>query len=263
MMKLEDGRTLCFGECGAGPPVMLLHPIGLSGSCWSPLAAELAGHHRVLTPDLAGHGGTDAPAGPFTIEALADDVAELLRAETSEPAVTVGLSMGGVVALALAQRHPDLVGALVIINSAARVPDGFADAVRARADRTRAGGMAAVADETLARWFTPAFAAREPAAVAEIRRQLLAGDPEVHANAWLALAAADVEPGLASVRQPMLVVTGSQDLSVPAEIGARTASLAPNGRHVHLEGAGHMSPLEEPARLSATIRDFLATNGIR
>lgn len=258
-ITLPDGRSLAFCEQGQGaPPTLLLHPIGLSGGCWAGVAAELAERHRVLTPDLAGHGASDRPRGPYTVEALADDVAALLRAEAGEPTLVAGLSMGGVVALALAQRHPELVGAVAVVNSLTRVPEPMVPFLQERAARIRSSGMAAVLDETTARWFTPGFAERDPAAVAEIRSQLSSADPEVHADAWLALAAVDVEPGLGALSQPVLVVTGALDPSSTEEAGARIAASVPDGRHVHLDGAGHMSPLEEPARIAGALLDFFA-----
>lgn len=257
-ITLTDGRTICFHERGSGPTIVLLHGIGLAGdTCWGPLLPLLADRHRVITPDLAGHGGSDRPVGPFTIDGLADDVAELVRARDADPAAAVGLSMGGMVTLALAQRHPEIVSAAVVINSATRVPDEYTAALTDRAERTRAGGMTAVVDETIARWFTPEFCDHHPVTVAETRRQFLAADPDVHADAWQALIGLDLEGGLPAVKQPVLAVTGSRDLSVPPEIGARLAELVGDGHHVHLDGASHMSLIEDPVALADTILTFL------
>jgi 3-oxoadipate enol-lactonase len=262
--QLPDGRLLAFAEHGAGEPaLLLLHPVGLSGACWATLAAKFAGRHRVLAPDLPGHGGSDPPDGDYTIEALADDVAELLRGEESRPALVAGLSMGGVVALALAQRHPDLVAAVAVVNSLTKVPAPMVPFLEERAARIRSDGMAAVTDETLARWFTPGFAERDPETVAETERQLRTADPDVHADAWLALAAVDLGPGLGELKQPVLVVTGALDPSATAEAGARLAASVPDGAHVHLEAAGHLSPLEEPARVAEVLCSFFDRPGLR
>lgn len=255
--KLPDGRSLVYGDRGVGSAVVLLHPIGLAGACWQPVAERLASRYRVLTPDLAGHGASDRPAGPYDLALIADDIAELIETEEAAPVAAIGLSMGGMVALALAERHPRLVSAVVVLNSAARVPEAIIDAVRARADRARAQGMDVVGEETLTRWFTPGFAEQEPEVIATTRRVLLGSDAQVHADAWLGLAQADFESELRVLHQPLLVVTGSLDHSVSAESGAHTAALAPSGRHVHLEGAGHMSPLEEPDRITELVIDFL------
>ncbi|HZQ79911.1 MAG TPA: alpha/beta fold hydrolase [Acidimicrobiia bacterium] len=256
-ITLSDGRRIRFQEAGVGATVVLLHGLGLSGASWRPLLPLLAERYRVIAPDLTGHGGSDRPAGPFTIEGLADDVAELLRARDADPVAAVGLSMGGMVALALAQRHTGLVSAVVAINSITRTPEEYAAALTDRADRTRAGGMTAVVDETITRWFTPEFSDHHPATVAETRDQFLAADPDVHADAWQALIGLDLEGGLAALKQPVLAITGSRDLSVPPEIGARLADLAGDGHHEHLDGASHMSPIEQPAILADTILKFL------
>jgi 3-oxoadipate enol-lactonase len=210
-----------------------------------------------LAPDLAGHGVSDRPAGALTIGGLADDVAELLEALEVGPTVVVGLSMGGITALALAERHPALVSSVVVINSLARVPEGMTAALQSRAERVRVEGMANLAEETVARWFTSNFAEREPALVAAVRDELGNDDADVHAEAWLAMADADFESDLASLPHSLLVITGSLDQSVPETTGARLAALAPHGHHVHLHGAGHMSPLEEPDRLAGEILAFL------
>lgn len=109
------GVSLRWFEGGEGDSIVLLHGFGGAASNWTLLAPELAKRARVIVPDLPGHGGSSAlPAPPETLDPFADRVAYLL----SEPALVVGHSMGGVVALRLAARRPELVRGLVLAGCA-------------------------------------------------------------------------------------------------------------------------------------------------
>ena len=135
------------------PPLMLLHSLGTDHRVWQPQAEALAGRFRVLRPDLRGHGGSDVPAGPYTIEGMAGDVLAALDALGIDRLAVAGLSIGGMVAQSLAAQAPDRVSALVLCDTALAIPP--ADLWRQRAATVRSAGVAAIADAVLARWLTP------------------------------------------------------------------------------------------------------------
>jgi 3-oxoadipate enol-lactonase len=246
-------RQLAFSDDGTGRPIVLLHPVGLTHASWRDVIGALADSHRVIAPDFAGHGGSDGRT-PLEIGGLADDVIALVDALDAGPVTLVGLSLGGAVAIAVAQRRPDLVGALLVVNSAAGLPEPAAVAVRDRAVATRAD-YPAFARQTVERWFTPAFHTASGPVVARTSDELLTADAEVVAACWEALAATDLTEGLRSMVVPTTVVTGSEDPAAP--LGALTATRIPGCRHLHLEGFGHLGPLEDPAGFAGIIRSIV------
>lgn len=253
MRLTVDGRGVrcrVWGE--RGPCLLLLGPIGLDADCWAEVAAALASRCRVLAYDFPGHGASDPWPGPYTLADLADQAAALLRLAGHAPAAVAGLSMGGMVALQLALRHPDVVASLVLADTLAR----GGEPLLARARLARAGGMAALVGPTLERWFPPEFAQAGPRLVADVTARLAADDAEQHALAWEAIAAHDVVADLGRLRLPTLVVVGELDVSTPPDVAAAIAAAIPGARLERLAGAGHMAPLQLPlefARLLAGV----------
>ena len=151
---------------GGAAPVVLSHALGLDLHMWDELAAQLAARqHPVLRYDHRGHGGSAVPAGPYTMDALVDDAARLLREWGRGPVVWVGLSLGGMVGQGLAVRHPELVKALVLANTTSKYPPAAGAVFEQRIAAVRGGGMAAIVDSVLERYFSAAFRASRPEAV--------------------------------------------------------------------------------------------------
>lgn len=233
--------------------VVLLHAVGLDAHAWGPLADRLAAHRSVVAPSLRGHGRSPAPVGAWSIGNLATDVHRMLAEHGWARAHVVGLSLGGMVAQQLALDHPEDVGSLVLISTAAGFDEPMQTTLRDRGRRAMAAGMAAVVDETLDRW---SIADGNPL-YADLRRTLLADDPGAWARTWEAVAAFDVRRRLAEVRQPALVLGGGRDGSTPpAMLEAIANGLA--DAHLQIEpDAGHMAPLEHPLRYASLIEAFI------
>ncbi len=118
---------LAYDDVGPGPVVVLLHGFPLDRSIWSHQRSSLGSIYRLILPDLRGHGTSAAPDGVYTVDEMADDVLELLDAlQITEPVVIGGLSMGGYLALSIADRHPERLKALMLLNtrSSADTPEG-------------------------------------------------------------------------------------------------------------------------------------------
>jgi 3-oxoadipate enol-lactonase len=183
--------------------------------------------------------------------ALASDVVSNVQG----PLDVMGISLGGVVALQIAVRHPGRVRSLAVACSAAFALPGPAIA---RVEEAEDGGMEAVVPSTLERWFTPAALA-EPGhpGVRYARERLLSDRVEDFAAAWRAMSTHDVSGHLGEIDVPLIAIAGGQDASVPVAILEDLAGAVPRGRLAVFRGP-HMLQLEQPAALTATLLDHLS-----
>lgn len=204
------------------PAVVLLGSLGSDNTMWQPQLRPLATRFRVIAVDHRGHGKSPAPAGPYTVADLGQDVLALLDSLGVESAHLVGLSLGGAVAQWIAARHPDRVDSLSLLATSAAFAPPEPWAERARAVRT--DGVAAIAPTVVGRWFTPALAERDPELVARHVAMVAATPDEGYAACCDALAAWDGRPDLARISAPTLVIAGAQDPSTPPAVGAEIAS---------------------------------------
>jgi 3-oxoadipate enol-lactonase len=247
-------RYALGGPAGA-PPLVLSSSLGTDLSLWDPQVPALEARFRVLRYDTRGHGETSVTPGPCTVAQLAGDVIRMLDALGVERVHFCGLSLGGQIGLWLGAHAPRRIERLVLCNTAARI--GTAEAWNARIDAVRRDGMAAVSEQILDRWFSPAFRARSPEAVAAARRLLEATPAEGYAAACAALREADLRGEAAAVTAPTLVVAGRLDPATPAADGRLLADAIPGARYVELEAA-HLSNLEVPERFTSEVVRFLA-----
>lgn len=245
----------------AGTPVVLAHALGLDLGMWDALAAELAPQHPVLRYDHRGQGDSAAVRAPFTLDDLVADAARVVREWGRGPVVFIGLSMGGFVAQGLALRHPELVRALVLANTAATQSAEGRAALVERARAVRADGLAPLLDATMARWVTPAGHARLPAVVAGLRATLGRTDAEGYALTCEALAGLDWLPALGALRCPTLVLSGDGDPGTTPAMGQQIADAIAGARHRVIPGAAHLSVLEQPRAFADAVQAFLAELG--
>jgi 3-oxoadipate enol-lactonase len=142
-----------------------------------------------------------------------------------------GVSIGGMIGIWLAANAADRFDRFVLSNTSARIaPERFAE----RIDAVRAGGIAAIADTVLGRFFTPAFVARADEHYHSVRRSLLQVDPAGYIGCCAAIRDMDLRPALARIGAPVLVITGSQDQSTPPEMGEAIAAGVRDARLVQL-----------------------------
>ena len=233
------------------PPLMLLHSLGTDHRVWQPQAEALAGRFRVLRPDLRGHGASDVPPGPYTIEGMARDVLAALDFLGIDRLALAGLSIGGMVAQSLAAQAPGRITALVLVDTAMAIPP--ATLWRERAATVRAVGVAAIADAVLARWLTPAA---DPAAAAALRALLLATAPEGYAAATEAIAVADLTGTTRRLRLPALVLVGDQDEATPRASAEALRDAIPGARLRVLPWAAHIPTVERPAAVTDALLAF-------
>ena len=249
------------GPAGA-PPVAFANSLGAIHRMWDAQVAAMAGRFRCLTYDARGHGGSPVQPTGFSIADLADDLAGLIEhAFGMRPVHVVGLSLGGMTGMALAIRRPDLVASLSPMATFARTasPPAWAE----RAAKVRAEGVAAISDMILGRWFTPGFAAKNPAAFNAAKAMLLSTTPEGYAACCDAIRDMDLLEGLKLLDVPTLVFSGADDPASPPAQQDEIRDHIPGAGLLRLSPAGHIMNMEQPEQVSAHLIAWLDLNRAR
>jgi pimeloyl-ACP methyl ester carboxylesterase len=264
------GRRLASTDRGEGPVALLVHGQPGLGSDWGDVAGGLASTNRVLVPDRPGYGRTGGPA--LGLAGNADSLARLLDDKSVDSATVVGHSFGGGVALSMALRHGDRVGALVLVSSV-----GTARSLRPY-DRVLGlpvlGEGLAFAGWELSRWVLPALRQRSTQLPPAVRSRLRAiPEPPVASDGGRGHAAVTwrsfvieqrallaetpaLEANLSSVRVPTAVVAGRRDRLVPARASADLAEAISGAELVWVAGVGHLLPQEAPGVLVGIVRRY-------
>jgi 3-oxoadipate enol-lactonase len=248
-------RQLFHKVQGQGVPLVLLHPVGLDHSFWGPLVDRASSLHTVISVDLMGHGASPAAEPERGIRAYADDVSALLDHLGFAKAAMLGLSFGGMITQEFALAYPARVSALVVGACGPRIPAEARDAVRARGNVDPTKGMASVVDQTMQRWFTPAFINSEPAQ--RVRARLLTDDPAGWAAGWNAIAGFDALDRLGSIAAPALVIAGELDAGAAVATTRTIADAIPGAQFDVLSGAPHMMQIENADRFTDRVMAFL------
>jgi 3-oxoadipate enol-lactonase len=238
-----------------GEVLVLSNSLGTDLRMWDPQIPALAERYRVLRYDHRGHGRSPVPDGPYSIEDLGSDVLALLDALGVSVAHVCGLSIGGLVGMWLGAHAPERIGVLILCCTSPWFgpPDPWFE----RAAAVREGGTGSVADRVVARWFTPAFAAREPRVVAGMRDMLAAMPAEGYAACCEVVGTTDLRPELRAIRAPTLVVAGADDDAVPPERVAMLAEGIDGARVAWVPDAAHLANIEQPAEVTRHILDHL------
>lgn len=238
--------------------LVLSHALGCDLSMWDELANQLAADCRVIAYDHRGHGGSEAPQGPYSMADLADDAAQLLRELDTGPVVWLGLSMGGMVGQELALRHPSLLRALVLANTTSAYPEAARAVWQQRITTVSEQGIEAIADAVMGRYFHDAFRAAHGATVARYRRRLLTTNLSGYIGCCHAVAMQDTTARLGAIALPTLVIAGELDQGTPLSM-AQTLQQAISGATLAvLPEASHLSAIEQAAPFAQAVVNFVA-----
>ncbi|MCL1629235.1 3-oxoadipate enol-lactonase [Roseibaca sp. V10] len=236
-----------------GLPLVLSNSLGCTLNMWDPLLPHLPDGLRVLRYDRRGHGLSSVPQPPYSMGQLVRDTEQLLDHLALGPCVFLGLSIGGMVAQGLAVKRPDLLRALILSNTAARI--ATAEIWQERAATARAQGLGALADATMERWFTAQF--RATPEFAPWREMFLSTPLDGWIGCAQAIAGTDFYTTTAALRLPTLGIAGDRDGSTPPDLVRETIKLIPGADFALLRRAGHLPHVEKPAEYAALIVDFL------
>jgi 3-oxoadipate enol-lactonase len=245
------------GETHDGTPVVFLHGIGGNGSNWRPQLDALSARHRVVAIDSRGFGASEAKGEDLALEDYADDVRRTLDALEIDQAHVVGLSMGGMMAQALALNAPEKVASLVLADTSARADELMATNLKASGEAALQHGMSVVADIFMSATFCPAAVEDNRDYVQTFRDGFCATDPQAFNTGLQAIAGLDFLDRLSRVAVPTLVVVGSGDMLTPVEHSEAIAARITDARLVVLDGAGHMSNLDNADEFTQVMTEFL------
>ncbi len=244
-------------EGSGGPPLMLLHPVGLDLTWWGPQFEAFGGDRQVVAFDMPGHGLSSELDDSPTFEVMARAVEGVVGALGGRPVDLVGVSVGGMIAQTFALRRPDLVRSLGLIATLCTFPDEVRQALRERARVAREEGMARIAELSNERWFTPGFRARRPDMMERTRRSLLQQPREFHAAMWEMIADLELEAEIRSIASPTLVATGMRDVNAPPAAAERIVKAVPGASLQLMPDLGHFPPFEAPDAFNSMLRGFL------
>jgi 3-oxoadipate enol-lactonase len=258
--KAADGTSLRYkvwGDSGANKRIALIHSLAMNADFWSDVAAALPGDCAVLALDCRGHGDSGKPAGPYTVELFADDLAAVLDAEGWDRACVAGASMGGCVALAFAAAYPQRAAGLGLIDTTAYYGPEAPEAWEGRAAKAIEGGMAALVDFQKTRWFSDTFREANPQAVEAAIAVFLKNDVTAYAESCRMLGRCDQRAALPGFACPTEIVVGEEDYATPVAMAEAMLAAIPGARLTVLEGVRHFTPLEVPAKIASHLAHLL------
>jgi len=258
--RVRDGTPIGYsvhGDAAAPRAVALVHSLAMDRHFWDPLAARLASEASVLVYDCRGHGASGAGGKAYSVAQFADDLADLMAELRWEKALVAGASMGGCVALAFAERHPQRTAALALIDTTAWYGAEAPVQWEERARKALEGGLASLVDFQVTRWFSDAFRGSQRQAVAAAVEVFLRNDPQSYAASCRMLGAADLRRALGAVRVPTAVVVGEEDYATRVGMAQALHEGIHGSTLAVLRNARHLTPLEKPDEIAAELRKLL------
>jgi 3-oxoadipate enol-lactonase len=241
----------------SAPVVTLSHSLATDMSMWDPQVAVLKSTYRVLRYDTRGHGGTDAPEGPCTLEQLADDVKALLQVLGIPHTHFIGISMGGMIAQTLALKDPGMLRSLILCDTSSRIPEEALPIWEERIGLAQKQGMDALVDSTMERWFTPPFRGK-PIPVLEKIRGMIRNTPlKGYVGCSRAIMKLNLTERLSEIALPTLIIVGEEDPGTPVTASQAIHKQIKGSELVILKSAAHLSNIEQQDAFNTAVLGFL------
>lgn len=259
-MKAEiDGIEIDYSDEGSGLPVVFIHAFPMNQTMWDEQVAALRNRCRAIRLDLRGFGGSSVPAGPYSMERMASDVRGLMAHLDIDRAVLVGLSMGGYISLAFYKLYPDAVHALVLADTRASADTEEGRERRFQsAEKVEREGAASIARDMETVAFAPSTREQRPDIIKRARAMIEGNSPQGIAEAQRGMAERpDSTYVLIGIDRPTLILVGSEDSLTPVSEAEALRGGIRHSQFKIIEGAGHMSNLEQPERFNAALAEFI------
>ena len=257
-MKVKaNGIEINYEIAGSGPWVTLSHSLACDLHMWDEQMDALTRNYKVLRFDTRGHGASSAPAGAYTLEQMADDVHGLFAALGIRQTHWVGLSMGGMIGQIFALNYPGVFKSMVLADTTSRYP---ADGAAVWAERIKAvetGGMQAIADATLARWFTEPYRKSHRQVMDRVGGYIRSTPVAGFCGCCHAIPRINVTHRLKEIACPTLVIVGEQDPGTPVAMAREIHEAKPGSELVIIPSAAHLSNIEQSQAFNAALLGFL------
>lgn len=263
MKILSNGVTFnCRVEGPHGAPwVTLAHALANNLTLWDEIADALSKRFQVLRYDQRGHGQSEATPSPYSFPLLLDDILGIWKELGITQSHWIGLSIGGMIGYGLGIHYPERLHTLIACDSRPDAPPDYAAYFQSRIDKARARGMEGVVDSTIERWFTEETLIKNPPVLDRVREMIRTTDPAGHEGCCEALKTLAYGPHLHLIPVPALLLGGEKDKGAPPAALAKAAAKIPNGEHLVIPDAGHISALENPDAVLNAIESWLSRHG--
>ncbi|MDA7587163.1 alpha/beta hydrolase [Alphaproteobacteria bacterium] len=236
--------------------LVLVHSLAMVAEFWEATAIELGSDFEILAIDCRGHGASDKPQGPYSVELFANDLAAVLDHADWHTATVGGASMGGCVALTFAALYPDRTDGLALIDTTAWYGETAIADWEDRGQKAVTGGMASMTDFQKTRWFSDDFRAGNDAIVEQAIRVFVANDPAAYLETCRMLGRCNQSTALGKITVPCEIIVGEEDYATPVAMAEVTHGAIPGSNLTVIPKARHFTPLEIPdviARILASM----------
>jgi 3-oxoadipate enol-lactonase len=240
------------------PLVTMSNSLASNLSMWDPQIPALTSRYRVLRYDTRGHGGTDAPAGPYSLEELTEDLRALLQALGISRTHFVGLSMGGMIGQMMALKYPQMLQSVVLCDTMSRMPTEAKPLWDERIHMAETRGMEPLVESTIARWFTEPFRQQGAPVLDQVRTMIRTTPPRGYAGCCHAIAALNLTDRLKEITLPTQIIVGEDDPGTPVSASRTIHEQIKGSELVILKSAAHLSNLEQAAAFNQALTAFLA-----
>jgi 3-oxoadipate enol-lactonase len=237
------------------PWLIFSNSLATNLAMWDRQVEGLRDRFRIVRYDQRGHGETDAPAGRYLFSTLVADVVALMDALDVPSAHFCGLSMGGMAAIALAEKHPERLNRVVACDCGPASTPQSAQQWEERIALARDHGMHALVQPTIDRWFPADFIASNPDTIEKVRHMIRTTPLNGFIGCAYALSNFDLRPGLAGIRNPVQFICGGKDASLPGTKALHSA--VAGSEFIEITGAGHISNMENPTTFTHALQAFL------
>ena len=252
-----NGIDVRYAVTGSGPWLALSHSLACRYEMWDEEVRRLSKRFKVLAYDSRGHGESGAPAMPYTLDMIADDIKGLFDHLGIRSAHWIGLSMGGVFGLATALKYPGIFDSIVLADTSSKLSPEGVQAFKDRVAAVRAGkSMEVMVEPTLKRWFKDSFRARKPDLMKRVAEWIRTTPLEGYVGTSAAIPTIDVQHRLGEITVPVLVLVGADDIAMPVSMAETLHRNLPDARLVVIPDAGHLSNLEQPEAFNKALDDF-------
>ncbi|NMC13886.1 MAG: alpha/beta fold hydrolase [Chloroflexi bacterium] len=258
-IKVRD-ITMFYEDHGQGIPVLFVHGYPLNQKIWQPQIEGLSDIVRIITPDLRGHGESQASEREYSMDLFAEDCAALLDAiPITQKIVLCGLSMGGYVSFAFLRKYSSRLAGLILTATRASPDSETVKQNREKAiTQVQSEGVNKVIDNMLPKLLSPLSMAHNPALVNQVREIMQSVSSQGYIGDLTGMKnRPDSTPLLPTINIPTLLIFGDQDEIISIDEAKRLDSLIPDSRLEIINGAGHLLNLEKPEEFNTIVRDFL------